>query len=405
MCFKKPREFLGKLIEKHVWNNKFITSIIGKKESSSNHEKNFYFFIERVVFPVMLMAVTLVTIIDIYFYCKYHSTSAREDPKFLYLFPIPVVAPGFFVVNFVMSVATAIKFLYCNWKEIQEYCKNKASSNEQNNETAEGGVLLENMEDVPRYNCTSGPESNNSGKNEECKLESNACQMLIRFFTLVLLFGIVYLFYHGFWIIIALLAYPGRILIGGIFIIPLILAVIPMWNTFIKIAENVRYACKKSSCCNCCYTWTCISSCNGCSKSCCNAVCMCSLWLAIFFFELVFWGLFITILFYISRFLLGSANLQDLDHTIKLALSYILIAALSGIMAWLNTDLVTIGDEEKEDQQDKKENQNEQQSNRENQNEQQNNQENQNEQQNDRENQNKQQENIHEIEVEVETHV
>ena len=95
-----------------------------------------------------------------------------------------------------------------------------------------------NIEDIPRYNCTSVSNSNNSGKNEECEFESNNCQKFIRFLTLVLLFGMVYLFYHGFWIIIALLAYLGRILLGGIFVVPLILVVIPMWNTIIKIAEN-----------------------------------------------------------------------------------------------------------------------------------------------------------------------
>ena len=98
------------------------------------------------------------------------------------------------------------------------------------------------------------------------------------------------------------------------------------------------------------------------------------MWFVVLFYELVFWGLFIVVLFYISRFLLSSIKVQDLDHPIKLAFSYIIIAAVSGILAWLNTDLVTIGqlnNGEKEHQQNKDENQDEQQNGQENQDEQQ----------------------------------
>ena len=365
-----------------------------QKESSSNHEKKFYFFIERVVFPVMLMAVTLVTIFDIYCYSEYHSFSAHEDPKFLYLFPIPYVAPIIFGVNLVMSVVTGIKFLY--WNEVEE-CWNKlrVGWNDRGccdnlkkswsilqkhcvklSKTKKGETELL-KKDNPRYNGIPKNGEKNEECKEECKQESNKRQKTIRFLTLVLLFGIVYLFYHGFWIIIALLAYPGRILLGGIFIVPLILVVIPMWNTVIKIIENCFDARNKSSCCNGCYT---------CIHSCCLYIIIyfcfyitypctrcyynykdrkkkegeddegkqksrwkgCA-WCVVLFYELAFWGLFITILFYISRFLLGSIKTQDLEQTFKLVISYIVIGAASGIPAWLNTDLVTIGQENNEE--------------------------------------------------------
>ena len=57
----------------------------------------------------------------------------------------------------------------------------------------------------------------------------------LHFFSL---FGIVYLFYHEFWLITGLLVYPGCILFGSMFIIPLILAVVPTWITTIKMAET-----------------------------------------------------------------------------------------------------------------------------------------------------------------------
>ena len=98
------------------------------------------------------------------------------------------------------------------------------------------------------------------------------------------------------------------------------------------------------------------------------------MWFVVLFYELAFWGLFIVILFYISRFLLGSIKVQDLNHTIKLAFSYIVIVAVSGILAWINTDFVTIGQQnngEKEHQQNKDENPDEQRNGQENQDEQQ----------------------------------
>ena len=177
------------------------------------------------------------------------------------------------------------------------------------------------------------------------------------------------------------------------------LVIIPMWNTVIKIAENWFDTCNEGN--NCC-TWNCKCM-DDSNESCYNRMkdfynknkrkldsfFMDCVWLAVLFYELAFWGLFIVILFNISRFLLGSIKVQDLDHPIKLAFSYIVIAAVSGILAWLNTDLVTIGqqnnDGKKEHQQDKEENQDEQQSYQ--------------------ENQDEQQKNNDEIKVEVEIHL
>ena len=139
--------------------------------------------------------------------------------------------------------------------------------------------------------------------------------------------------------IIALLAFPGRVLIGGIFIVPLILVTIPTWNTIIKIAESFCNACTCicKYCCKCCCNRETTSSQS--EDSCWNCCCELCKWLSILIYELGFWGLFLFILFYISRFLLDSIDLEN--KTIQLAFSYITIAAFSGILVWLNTDLVT----------------------------------------------------------------
>ena len=133
-----------------------------------------------MAFPVILVAVVIISSFDIYLYRKYHTL--YNDKRFLYLFPVPCVAYGIFGANFVMSVATAIKIFYCD----------KVNAND-------------NFKDKLKHQC----------------------QKLLRFTALVLLFDIVYLFYHDFWLITALLAYPVRILIGGIFIVLVILVTIP----------------------------------------------------------------------------------------------------------------------------------------------------------------------------------
>ena len=148
-------------------------------------------------------------------------------------------------------------------------------------------------------------------KNEQ--ESKNNCQKLLIFVSLVLLFGAIYLFYHGFWITIALLVYPERILIGGIFVVPLMCATILIWNTMIKVAENWFVVCNESSSCICCclfrffYRISCCKNIctvrkNKCKWQTCCEGCM---WLALLAYEIVFWGLFIVIIFYISRVLIG----------------------------------------------------------------------------------------------------
>ena len=416
VCSEKARESIGKVIERNIWNSKYIKSIIGEMESSSNYEKHFYFIVERVVFPVILVSVFVVTGFDIYLYKKYcdKSKTASADNEFLYLFPIPCVVPSVFVVNFLMSVGTAIKISYWEkvkkcydklmsgwndrgcyhnlksiWNELNEHCPKLCKNKDRaENETEP----LKKTSGDKNYNSIS--KSDNNMKNDECKQESKKilnendecskrCQNILRFLTLVLLFGIVYLFYHGFWLIIALLVYPGRILLGGIFIVPGILLIIPIWNTLIKGVTNCYGTsnCCNSCCtfiCNCClYIFHCCICCclcltfslirccircwlclkNLCFRCCCkghkknskegkqesnnksrqkSCVKGC-LWIMLFVYELIFCGLFIAILVYISKFLLTSIKVQE--KTIQLVLSYIVIAAVSGIMAWLSTDL------------------------------------------------------------------
>ena len=401
MCTEGAREHLGKHLKRFAFKYS-----IDQKDSSLSHEKVLFFFVERIFFPVMLVGVGLVTGVDIYFYLKYHNTSSYNDKKFLYLFPIPCVAPSFFVVNLVMSVVTAIRLFY--WDKVKDFCNEliKARGNDK-------GCCddLKNSCEILRKHCNKPLETkekdksrrseetqplqemnNESNSSGESKQECNKSQKFLIFATLVLLFGVVYLFYHGLWIIIALLVYPGRILLGGIFVVPLILVVIPIWNTIIKIATNCYDAsncCKRCQTCNCCLCiiYLCIYCClcitYPCTRHCCKhhknynpdqentenqqdqedteskckwkPFCNGILWLVILAYEIVFWGLFITILILTSKFLLGSIKIQE--QTIQLALSYIAIIAISGILAWLNMDLVI-------DQQDKDENKRGQQQNK-----------------------------------------
>ena len=145
--------------------------------------------------------------------------------------------------------------------------------------------------------------------------KSCSCECFLITLTLLLLFGIIYPVYHGFWIIVALLAYPGRILIGGIFVGPFLMATIPTWNILIKVIENC-----------CCYNKDEESD-----LKCCG-------WFSLFVIDIMFWGLFIGTLIYISRFLLSSsANLET--KPLQSLVSFVAVYAVSGILTWLNTDL------------------------------------------------------------------
>ena len=189
MWSKGTREQLGRLVKKYVskTNSKRSTSC-----KATENEQLFFIFNQRVIFPMMLVAVIGATVGDIYLYAKYrHDFSNKEDP--LYLFPMPVITPVFMVVNSIMTIITFIILKHRIFEHIYDY--------------------------------------------------------ILPIGTLLLLFGIVYLFYHGFWIIIALLAYPGRILIGGTFVVPAFVVIIPIWNMFIYFISNwyqaFKLACKR----------------------------------------------------------------------------------------------------------------------------------------------------------------
>ena len=342
MCMKEAREHLGKLLKRFMLKYYKSIIIIDKKKSSISQfkdEKILLFFIERMAFPVMLVATVIITIFDVYFYWKYQIS--YNDKRFLYLFPVPYVAPTIFAINFVMSVATAMNILY--WDEVKarlnEYydklrkCWDKLMKHEET-----PSPLEQNEGQIQRsYNIEKNKQENNNNCKDKLK---QRCQKFLRFAALVLLFGIVYLFYHGFWLTIALLVYPGKVLVGGIFIVPLLMLVaIPIWNTIIKIAENWFDACNESSF----------------SKGC--------VWFAILVYEIVFWGLFIIMLFYISTFFISYGSSNSEINTYQLVFSYITIAAVSGILTWFNTELVMHPQNNKENQdelqQDNEENQDE----------------------------------------------
>ena len=169
MWFKETRINLGKFLKRFI--QKYMPTNNGEYDSiseSENNELTLFFFIRRMLFPMMATAITVVTIADICFFsiaAKYHKTTSNIG-NFVILFPLPFLAFLFFFGNIFFTVLTMLVL------------------------RAQGSFR----------SCSS-----------ECFLITS---------TLLLLFGIVYPVYHGFWIIIALLAYPGRILIGGIFVGP-----------------------------------------------------------------------------------------------------------------------------------------------------------------------------------------
>ena len=392
MCIKEAQEHLGRFLKRFALKYKSKIAVNESSLSQSKDGKTYFYF---GVFPVIMIAVGLVTSFDIHFYWKYHYTSSKSDKKFLYLFPIPCVAPSFFVVNFIMSVATTIK-LFC-WDKMKKYWGGlndgattplpniaerrhniqdtlETQSNEQNTLETRSSEQNRSSERQSREEDTPRRQEEKAMELRKKKVKQH-CECILTMVTLFSLFGIVYLFYHGLWIIIALLVYPGRILFGSMFIIPLILAIIPTWITAIKMAENLFDACNESSSCiNCCrnYCNCCIICCTSiydccircwevickyciccigkiCLYMCCtnsNSCHRCCAWLALLVYELVFWGLFIVILFYTSRFLLGSIDSKN--EMVKLVLSYLIISVTSLILVWFNTDLVIYSKDKKE---------------------------------------------------------
>ena len=139
MCIREAREHLGKFLKRFVLKYKSTVVINESLTCQSNDGKKYFYY---GIFPVLVVAVVLVTGFDIYFYKQYHSTSSSKDKKFLYLFPMPCIAPSVFVVNCVLSVATAIK-LFC-WNKIKKWIlDNNDTEPRLNQETPE------NMQDTP----------------------------------------------------------------------------------------------------------------------------------------------------------------------------------------------------------------------------------------------------------------
>ena len=278
MWFKGTREHLGKLVKKYV--PKTNSSEKSTSIRVTEDEQRFFFFNQRVIFPMMLLVVIGATVGDIYLYAKYHHHFSNKEDS-LFIFPMPVIAPAFMVVNSIMTIITFVIFKRQNiFVHIYDY--------------------------------------------------------ILPTGTLLLLFGITYLFYHGFWLIIALLAYPGRILIGGIFVVPAFVVIIPIWNMFIYFISNwyeaFKLACKREQ------QPEERKLLQSKKRKALEPFFIGCGWLMLLIIDIVFWGLFIPILYYISRFLLSTISLQD--ENLKSALSYIAITAVSGVLLWINTDLV-----------------------------------------------------------------
>ena len=237
---------------------------------SEKYELILFFFIKRGIFPVMATAVVGLTVADVCFFSiavKYHETSSHISDH-IFLFPWPYIAPIFILINTGLTIYT-----------------------------------------LPFMN----------------RLKWSSCDILITL-TLLLLFGIVYLVFHGFWIIIALLTYPGRVLISGVFVVPFLLATIPTWNLLIKISENW-------CCCNCCKR----------NKNCCcfcrdKESCNCCIWFLLFVANIIFWGFFIGTLIYISIFLRSSSVNLETNKFESLVFA-VVVNAVSGLLTWLNTEL------------------------------------------------------------------
>ena len=171
MCIKEAREHLGRFLKRYVSKYK-STIAINESSLSQSEDGKIYFYYG--VFPVIMIAVGLVTIFDIYFYWKYHYTSSYSDKKFLYLFPIPIIAPIFFVINLVMSGGTTIR-LFC-WDEIKKLVVrdglNEATLNHHEN-TAEKQL---NKQDKPETHSSEQKTSSERQSREENTSETQSSE-------------------------------------------------------------------------------------------------------------------------------------------------------------------------------------------------------------------------------------
>ena len=333
MWFKGTREQLGKLpgrfAEKNVSTMDNEHSSISQSKAnckkysppSSKPEYTLFFLIQTVFFPIMTFATIGVTVIDIILYCRYRRSSLNFDQNFLYLFPLPVIVPAFFLFNLGMSVLT-ITILIKIHKDGMKKSDDKSKDREKNS--------TDQSDSLKQF-----------------------CEYSLIFATLVSLFGIVYLVYHGFWIIIALLAYPGRILIGGSFVVPAILVTIPIWIIVKNISDSWYTAYKDNNTLNkCCQQSSTVSqqqkgheminnkeARNDKDKQILTSWWIGSGWLAFLIFDIIFWTFFLLILYHVSKFLLDSVIIEG--QTFELITSFVTINAVSGALLWINTYLVT----------------------------------------------------------------
>ena len=333
LWFKGTREQLGKLPGRFAEKNASTmdnerSSIPQSKAnckkyspSSSKPEYTLFFFIQTVLFPTITFATIGITVIDIVSYCKHRRSSLNLDQNFLYLFPLPVIVPAFFLFNLGMSVLTLIILIKIR-KDGMKKSDNKSKDR----------------------------EKNSKDKNETQK---QFCEYCLIFATLVSLFGIVYLVYHGFWIIIALLAYPGRILIGGSFVIPAILVTIPIWIIVKNISDSWYTAYKDNNTLKKCCQQSSTGSQqqkghemtnnkearNDKDKQILTSWWIGCGWLVFLIFDIIFWTFFLLILYHVSKFLLDSVIIEG--QTFELITSFVTINAVSGALLWINTYLVT----------------------------------------------------------------
>ena len=330
MWFKETREQLGKLPERFKEKNASTTDDeqssesqsepkSEKKLSLSKPENTLFLLIQTVFFPTMTFATIGITVIDIFLYCRYRR-SLNFDQNFLYLFPLPVIVPAFFLFNLGMSVLTLT-------------------------------ILIKIRKDGMKKSDDKSKDQEKNSKDQSDSLKQ-FCEYSLIFATLVSLFGIVYLVYHGFWIIIALLAYPRRILIGGSFVVPAILVTIPIWIMITNISNSWYVAYKESN-----YkdkntlkkcrqeSFTTSQKQKGQKtrhnkdKSTLMPICIGCGWLAFLIFDIIFWTFFLLILYHVSKFLLDSVIIEG--QTFELITSFVTINAVSGALLWINTYLVT----------------------------------------------------------------
>ena len=220
-------------------------------------EEILFYYLGRVFIPVATIALLLVFISDCLLFSWYKNTTK----KFLYLFPIPCIAISLFVINLFITGITA-------------YCLRK--------------------------------EHANNSKVDMC---------ILVYIFLVPVSGFPYLWFHGIWIFVALIIYPGRIIIGATFILPLLLVPIPLWNLCIEIYTYFKESEIKTAV---------------------------SLLLCLFV-SLIFWSLFIAILVIVSKLILDSnVNVPNDEDLFKSIFTFIFVNASSGIFLWLNRKLVYV---------------------------------------------------------------